>query len=90
VAYNHVQKARRYKVPLGTHSLEGGCKVRGHSVHAEVVPAASRHVLHLPLTPTVLRQVPEFQLLWGGNAQCLRLPMAALCAFYHVQYHVLY
>lgn len=51
------------------HSLKGGCKVFGHSVVAEVVATVSRHVLHLPLTPTVLRQLPEFQLLWERNAQ---------------------
>lgn len=28
----------------------------------------SWHVLHLPLAPTVLRQLPELQLLWEGNA----------------------
>lgn len=29
----------------------------------------SRHVLHLPLAPTILYQLPELQLIWEGNPQ---------------------
>lgn len=56
-----------------SHSLEGGCKVFHHCRITEVMAAVSRHVLHSPLAPAVLCQLPEFQFLWEGNMHSLQM-----------------
>lgn len=54
---------------LGKHSLKRSRKVFGDVAVAEVVATVSWHLLHLPLTSSILCQFPELQLFCEANAQ---------------------
>lgn len=54
---------------VGKHSLKRGSKVFGDLTVAEVVATVSWHLLHLPLTSSVLCQFPELQLIYEDEPQ---------------------
>lgn len=58
------------------YSLKGGCKVFSHVFIVKVMATVSWHVLHLPAAPTVLCQLPEFQLIW-------KVKMVRVCVWSH-------